>query len=292
MPTPVVSKKCAKPGQLKPAATATSTSVGATAGAKTAVGAAMRAAASLLLFGMSALASAQTLQCAASSSAHVMPVVELYTSEGCSSCPPADKWASTFKEKSAAGEVIVQSFHVGYWDYIGWVDRFAAPAYTQRQQAIASRNNLRGIYTPQVVVGGKDWPQWSSLRAQNLKTSNAEVAKVHIATRRVGVDQFEADITPLPTWQGASWSAYWTVTEHGHNSKVLSGENSGELLKHDFVVRQLVQAGSYKTSDAASQKLNFRSIAATPGHARQVNLVVFDTPTGSTVQAVSLQCAA
>ena len=292
MSTPVVSKKCAKPGQLKSAAATTSTRVGATARTIAAMRAAMRAAASLLLFAMSALVNAQTLQCEASSSAHVMPVVELYTSEGCSSCPPADKWASTLKDKSAAGEIIVQAFHVGYWDYIGWVDRFAAPAYTQRQQAIAARNNLRGIYTPQLVVGGKDWPQWSSLRAQNLRTSNAEVAKVNIVTRRVGVDQFEADITPLPTWQGTSWSAYWTVTEHGHHSKVLSGENSGELLKHDFVVRQLVQAGSYKTSDAASQKLNFRSIAATPGHARQVNLVVFDTQTGSTVQAVSLQCAA
>ena len=88
------------------------------------------------------------------------------------------------------------------------------------------------------------------------------------------------------------WSAYWTVTEHGHNSRVQAGENAGEFLKHDFVVRQYTQAGDYKTGSAAApQKLTFRSIAPTPGHARQVNLVVFDTKTGGTLQAVSLQCA-
>ena len=81
------------------------------------------------------------------------------------------------------------------------------------------------------------------------------------------------------------------MTEHGHNSKVLSGENKGEFLKHDFVVRQLVQAGQYKAGDAVAQKLKFSSIAGTPGHARQVNLVVFDDKTGKTLQAVSLQCA-
>ena len=100
-------------------------------------------------------------------------------------------------------------------------------------------------------------------------------------------------MTPLAA--NTSWSAYWTVTEHGHNSKVSSGENKGEFLKHDFVVRQLVQAGQYKAGDVSSersaQKLQLRSIAPTPGHPRQVNLVVFDDKTGKTMQAVSLQCA-
>ena len=99
---------------------------------------------------------AQSNQCVITSGATITPVVELYTSEGCSSCPPADKWASTLKGSNA----VVQAFHVGYWDYIGWVDRFAAPAYTQRQRDIAAKNNLRSIYTPQAVLDGKDWPRW------------------------------------------------------------------------------------------------------------------------------------
>jgi hypothetical protein len=223
---------------------------------------------------------AQQNQCSVASGATITPVVELYTSEGCSSCPPADKWASTLK----GSNTVVQAFHVGYWDYIGWVDRFAAPAYTQRQRDIAAKNNLRSIYTPQAVLDGKDWPRWGS------KPEAKEPAKAEITLKQLGADQFEANVTPLA---GASnWSAYWTITEHGHNSKVLSGENKGEFLKHDFVVRQLVQAGEYKGSDTAAQKLTLRSIAPTPGHPRQVNLVVFDTKTGKTMQAVSLQCAA
>ena len=78
------------------------------------------------------------------------------------------------------------------------------------------------------------------------------------------------------------------MTEHGRNFKVLLGENKGEFLKHDFVVRKLMQAGLYKTSDTGAQKLGFLSIAATPRLARQVNLVVFDDKTGKTLKAVSL----
>ena len=221
---------------------------------------------------------AQSNQCSVSSGATITPVVELYTSEGCSSCPPADKWASTLKGSNS----VVQAFHVGYWDYIGWVDRFAAPAYTQRQKDIAVKNNLRGIYTPQAVLDGKDWPRWGGM------PDNKEPAKASITLKQIGTDQFEASVAPIAP--AASWSAYWTVTEHGHNSKVLSGENKGEFLKHDFVVRQLVQAGEYK-ADSTAQKISFRSIAPTPGHPRQVNLVVLDTKTGKTMQAVSLQCS-
>ena len=221
---------------------------------------------------------AQSNQCSITSGATIKPVVELYTSEGCSSCPPADKWASTLK----GGSAVVQAFHVGYWDYIGWVDRFAAPAYTQRQRDIAAKNKLRSVYTPQVVLDGKDLPRWGG------KPESQEPAKANITLKQLGTDQFEASVTPVTP--AANWSAYWTVTEHGHNSKVLSGENKGEFLKHDFVVRQLVQAGQYK-GDSAAQKLQFRSIAPTPSHPRQVNLVVFDDKTGKTLQAVSLQCA-
>ncbi len=241
--------------------------------------------AAVLVAATSALA--QGSQCSITSGPNTTPVVELYTSEGCSSCPPADKWASTLKDKG----VVVQAFHVGYWDYIGWVDRFAAPAYTNRQREVAMKNGLRNIYTPQAVLNGKDWPNWGG---QPFGTTAAgEPARASIALRQLGADQFEASVTPVSALAlSPFWSAYWTVTEHGHNSKVQAGENRGEFLKHDFVVRQYTQAGDYKTSEQAPQKLSLRSIAATPGHQRQVNLVVFDTKSGKTLQAVSLQCTA
>ena len=239
-------------------------------------------AASALLMGASGTFSAEN-QCRAMSGPTITPVVELYTSEGCSSCPPADKWASSLKDQA----VVVQAFHVGYWDYIGWVDRFAAPAYTNRQREVAVRNGKRNVYTPQAVLDGKDFGDWNHWRNQ---PASREPARASITIEQRGPDQFEASVSPAPALQTTSgWSAYWTVTEHGHNSKVQAGENAGEFLKHDFVVRQYTPAGDYKTGDAP-QKLTFRSIAATPGHARQVNLVVFDSKTGSTLQAVSLQC--
>lgn len=185
---------------------------------------------------------------------------------------------------------MVQAFHVGYWDYIGWVDRFAAPAHTTRQREVAGRNRLRSIYTPQVVVNGRDWPQWRG--AEQRISGQKEAARIRIELKQLAADQFEATVTPVNAAAPVpAWAAYWTVTEHGHNSRVKAGENAGEFLKHDFVVRQYTQAGEYRSTDATPKKLGFRSIAATPGHERQVNLVVFDPQGGRTLQALSLQCA-
>ena len=117
--------------------------------------------------------------CTATSGPTITPVVELYTSEGCSSCPPADKWASSLKDKG----VVVQAFHVGYWDYIGWVDRFAAPAYTQRQREVAARNSQRNVYTPQAVLDGKDWTNWGG-----KQPASTSPARASITVRQLGPD--------------------------------------------------------------------------------------------------------
>lgn len=230
---------------------------------------------------------AQSNSCSVQSAATVTPVLELYTSEGCSSCPPADKWLSTFKDRKpyANGGAVIQAFHVGYWDYIGWVDRFAAPAYTSRQRQIAAWNTQRSIYTPQAVLNGADWRNWWN----NAPPASSTPAQAEITLKQLAPDQFEAVVVP-GTGAPANWSAYWTITEHGHTSKVKAGENAGESLAHDFVVRQYVPAGDYRTDAAKPQKLAFRSIAATPGHARQVNLVVFDPKNGRTIQAVTASC--
>ena len=211
------------------------------------------------------------------------PVIELYTSEGCSSCPPADKWLSTLKPVGADTGAVIQAFHVGYWDYIGWVDRFASPAHTIRQRKIAAINRQDSIYTPQAVLNGRDWRDWGRL------PSSKEPAGASIAIRQVAADRFEALVTPTAGAVGI-WSAYWSVTEHGHSSKVKSGENAGAFLQHDFVVRQYTPVGDYPLDAKAPQKLTWRSITATPGHPRQINLVVFNPRTGNTLQAVSASC--
>lgn len=231
-----------------------------------------------LLLASAAAASAQGPACGVQSPATRTPVIELYTSEGCSSCPPADRWLSGLKAAAAEGRVVAQAFHVGYWDYIGWVDRFAAPAHTLRQREIAARNRQGNIYTPQLVRDGQDWRDYS-----RALTAPAEPASVAIRMTRPRPDAVEAEVTPAA---GGAWSAYWTVTEHGHASKVAAGENKGEFLQHDFVVRQYVPAGRHQ----GPRKLLFRPIAATAGHAQQVNLVVLDPQSGKPLQALSLQC--
>jgi len=229
-----------------------------------------------LLAGASALAAGA--QCTAQSPATLTPVIELYTSEGCSSCPPADRWLSSLKESARSGKAVVQAFHVGYWDYIGWVDRFASPAYTARQKQVASWNHQSGVYTPQLVRNGQDWRDYSRV------LSSAETARARITLQRSGDDAFEALVTPVD--DVGTWAAYWTVTEDGHNSKVKAGENAGEFLQHDFVVRQYVAAGGYR----GPSKLTLRAIAAEPGHPRQVNLVVFDPKSGKPLQAIGVGC--
>ena len=216
--------------------------------------------------------------CQADSAATLTPVIELFTSEGCSSCPPADRWLSTLKDSAAGGSAVVQAFHVGYWDHIGWVDRFATPAFTARQKQIAGINGLSSIYTPQVVRNGRDWRDFT--RA----VTGSELARAHIAIQRDPADAFEASVAPVDP--AVRWSAYWTVTEHGHSSKVKAGENAGEFLKHDFVVRQYVPAGDYQ----GPARLVLRAIPAEAGHARQINLVVFEKSSGKPLQALSLGC--
>ncbi len=251
-----------------------------------------------LLTGATASFGAQN-SCVAQSGATRAPVIELYTSEGCSSCPPADKWLSSLKAtgtdkaaangatSGAASGAVVQAFHVGYWDYIGWVDRFASPAYTTRQRQQAALGGQSTIYTPQAVLDGRDWRDWH--RSGGRVPAGKEPAGASISLRQVGDDQFEATVTPV-AGAANTWSAYWTVTEHGHSSKVKSGENAGEFLQHDFVVRQYTPVGDYAVDAKTPQKLVWRSISATPGHARQINLVVFDPKTGKTLQAVSTSC--
>ncbi|HEX7689005.1 MAG TPA: DUF1223 domain-containing protein, partial [Burkholderiaceae bacterium] len=98
--------------------------------------------------------------CTARSGPHVPAVVELYTSEGCSSCPPAERWLARLAGRD---DVIALAFHVDYWDGLGWKDRFAQPQFTQRQDASRRTSGARFAYTPQVILDGRDTPAWSAL---------------------------------------------------------------------------------------------------------------------------------
>src|SRR3954468_15050320 len=152
--------------------------------------------------------------CTASSPRLATPVVELYTSEGCNSCPPADRWLSKLK---ADPSVVALAFHVDYWDRLGWKDRFARPAFTARQSEQQASNGARFSYTPQVVVDGKDRKDWPGIATPLGKRPAApvEVVLVHEGDR-VGATVAAAAGSPKRL------AAYWAVTEQGHVTAVKS----------------------------------------------------------------------
>lgn len=240
----------------------------------------MRAALTLLLLSLHALASAQApaMNCSARSGATVPRVVELYTSEGCNSCPPADRWLATL---SGRPDVFAFAFHVDYWDRLGWTDRFASPAWTERQYQTAARNASRTVYTPQVLLDGRDYRGWPALPAA---TTPATVA-ISLARESGGYVARVTRVDGAP----ARLSGFWAVTEDGHSSQVPAGENVGVTLHHDAVVREL-QA----VPEVGDQPLVFvpRSgpDAVSGPRPRQVQFVVTDPQTGKPLQAVRLPC--
>mgnify|MGYP001283989854 CR=1 FL=1 len=233
---------------------------------------------------LSAIGSAHAAaSCSARSAATITPVVELYTSEGCNSCPPADRWLSTLKPDAA---VVALAFHVDYWDRLGWKDRFASPSYTRRQSQQLAPSGARFAYTPQVMIDGVDQPDW--LRAAVPAASARQPALVDVQLRREGqrVDASIAARAGSPT----RLAAYWAVTEQGHASAVRAGENQGATLRHDFVVREYVPVAAW-ASRAETVTLRFEpASAADPAHPRQINLVIVDADRGRPVQALKLGC--
>ena len=222
--------------------------------------------------------------CHARSPAQVVPVVELYTSEGCNSCPPADRWLSKLKADSAT---VALAFHVDYWDRLGWKDRFASAAHTQRQAQQQSSNGARFSYTPQVVVDGSDRKDWYDLAAPPAQPT-ARAAAVALTLERSG-DRIRATVTPVAA-APARLAAYWAVTEQGHVTAVKAGENQGVTLRHDHVVREYQPVAPW-ASAASPASFEFRpATPADAAHPRQVNLVVVDAATGRPLQALKLGC--
>lgn len=241
------------------------------------------AAAALGLLATQALAQAPAA-CSARSGPTVAPIVELYTSEGCSSCPPADRWLSTLK---ADANVLAFAFHVDYWDYIGWKDRFAHPVHSARQGQQQAVNGARVRYTPQVVLNGADRPAWP-MPVRPLAGPAARAA-VDLVLARDG-ERFSATVLPAAD-APARLAAWWAVTEHGHVSAVRAGENGGQTLKHDFVVREYRPVAAWASAAQGATTLQFTpSVPADPAHPRQVSLVVVDAAGGKPLQGVRLGC--
>lgn len=232
---------------------------------------------------------ATPMSCQTQSGKFITPVVELYTSEGCSSCPPADVWLSQQAHRTDIHANFL-AFHVDYWDDIGWPDRFANPAFTQRQYARVKRKGSSQVYTPQVMVGeqtGVSW-SWPDRSESVIKQANGELAMASIALQANGSgEQWKAkvalsSVNALPNTQ---W--YLAVYQDGLSSQVRAGENRGKLLKHDRVVRQWL--GPYRFNGKTTTK-DFNIALSNTGAMGQTGLlaVLENSSNGQVLQSLKL----
>lgn len=168
-----------------------------------------------------------------------VPVVELYTSQGCSSCPPADDWLRSLKQAAEAQQVVPLAFHVDYWDYLGWRDPYSSGAHSARQRQLARAEGGSVVYTPQVRLSGDDFRGWRSadtVRSMLARKSPKPGGDVTLSLDvRGNVLKVDAR-TMLP----GGMVGYIAVYERMLGSKISGGENAGRTLQHDFVVRTLI----------------------------------------------------
>jgi len=171
-------------------------------------------------------------------------VLELYTSEGCSSCPPADKWLSRLVTTAQQDlDVLALAFHVDYWNYLGWKDRFSSADYTKRQRELGANNLQRTIYTPEFFVNGKEARGAGKILAM-IQQANQQAAPLNLQMT-VARDQSELVITVRVSAQpdtGGPVQHRYLVYENNLSTDVKRGENSGEVLHHQQVVRYMSRA--------------------------------------------------
>jgi hypothetical protein len=165
-------------------------------------------------------------------------LIELFTSEGCSSCPSAEKWLSGLKSNQGLWKKIVPvAFHVDYWDHLGWRDRFAKPEFTSRQQRYAAAWGGDSVYTPGFVVNGKEWRGWFGGSAMPITSTKVGVLRVSVG------DDGKISATFAPnTMQARSLALNVALLGNDLESDVKRGENGGRKLRHDFVVLQLAKS--------------------------------------------------
>jgi len=162
-------------------------------------------------------------------------LVELYTSEGCSSCPPADRWLSRLKSSPGLWtDFVPVAFHVDYWDYIGWKDRFAQPAFSQRQRRYAAIGRAATVYTPGFFRDGREWRNWR--RQETPPGDDIEAGDLNI---RVDGSRVDVRFEPLSA-DLAGPTINIAILGMNLNSEVTAGENDGRRLLHDFVVLDFV----------------------------------------------------
>ncbi len=233
-------------------------------------------------------------ECSAKSGATTVPFLELYTSEGCSSCPPADKWLSGLKidaKKQESLKVVPLAFHVDYWDYIGWKDKFSKAEYSDRQRKTAAFAGAGFVYTPQFVMNGRDFRGWDNARLiQAIEKNQKIAARANLSLNLI--NQTNGEITLQATAKAANPADFKTadifvaIYENKLVSQIKAGENNGRELKHDYVVREMF--GAYQLSNSNEFAKNFTLKPEWKGKPAGAVIFVQDAKNGDILQSLQL----
>ncbi len=179
--------------------------------------------------------------CTSSSGNTQARLIELYTSEGCSSCPPADRWLSALPASPA---IVPLAYHVDYWDRLGWRDPYGQAAFSQRQRV--RNRGLGWIYTPQVMLDGDDWRNWHRGLPAAGSAAPPVTLELTLTHSPAQIDtRTLSRLAATPATRGAQ--LYLALYENRLVSRVTAGENAARTLRHDYVVRTL--AGPFQPGD-------------------------------------------
>lgn len=239
------------------------------------------------------LGTAQGMQCSAKSSEKTVALVELYTSEGCDSCPPADRWLSSLGPKGFAPDRVVPvALHVDYWDYIGWKDPYARQAHSARQRKMAKLARAAMVYTPQVMLQGRDFRRWGSTDFDHAVSKiNAQPAKARISLSlhlpRKDAFEVEAAAELSVAAPSPDLALFLGAYENKLVSEVKAGENRGKSLPHDYVVLQWAGPLEFKGGKLAGHHVLPLLPKAVPRHSGVVAFVQ-NRATGEVLQALML----
>lgn len=230
--------------------------------------------------------------CTASSGAQSVALLELYTSQGCSSCPPADRWLRELSARSdSAVRVIPLALHVDYWDYIGWKDRYAQPKFAVRQREMAGLNRYASVYTPQFLLNGRDYRRWGNAARfdRDIAAINRTPARasIQLAISRSPADDIEVSVAAQASTPGKPL-LYVALFENNLSSQVKAGENSGTRLHHERVVRAWL--GPYPVDDKTTTPWPLKIPLQPEWKAQDLGVAAFvqSSSSGEVLQALAL----
>ena len=241
-------------------------------------------------------APAAAAECNVNSGSQRVAILELYTSEGCDSCPPADRWISELPAKKlGADRVVPLAFHVDYWNQLGWIDPYSQAQFSERQRQQSKRRGVNFVVTPQLLLNGQDYRRAAlfddidgRVRAINSAKPQAEI-RVRLSGSNASL-QSKVDVDVPGGAEQRRAQVYLALYENNLVTAVKAGENKGHTLRHDFVVRTL--AGPLALDDKG--RLSHTQTFALDGRwkAADTYLAVFvqNPISGEVLQALSASC--